>query len=150
MFDTKLTGETITNPTTRKPPLKTRYFEDVLPAVIEARAPDGKSLAPHDVYLFLDGGKERFKRIKKIFTYLDTEGENQSAGKCQVCNCNTSYCRQGGKWAKRGMGAHDRGAVGTRSMEVWETDKKATHISQQPLRIPSACCPFQKQAEHIS
>ena len=70
VFDTKLTGEAMTNPLTRKPPLKVKDFEEIFPAIFESRSPSGKEILPGDVFMFFDGGRDtRLNRIKNVHVH---------------------------------------------------------------------------------
>ena len=74
VFDTKCVGEAQTNPSTRKPGVQVVDLEDIMASVLEARG-GGRELLPNDVYLFLDGGKQRDARIKKLFRFDDIAAE---------------------------------------------------------------------------
>ena len=87
VFDTKLTGEAVTNPLTRKPPLKVKDFEEIFPAIFESCSPSGKEILPGDVFMFFDGGRDtRLNRIKKCSRTQTPQEKGPHKGKCHTSN----------------------------------------------------------------
>jgi hypothetical protein len=55
VYDSKVSGEAVTNPQTRKPPLRP-HFKKCMAGALTSRKPVDQ-LSPHDVFIMFDGGK---------------------------------------------------------------------------------------------